>query len=142
MKGIEAINVIILIILAIVTLLAVVLLFMGTINPAKSTSLQAATQTTCQKVNPAFCSENLADGPYAARMPVFDFDANHDGTLNEHDATAGYPYATAPADDNLASLCQNYYGCPSDASAEGDQTSWVSWRDCCLVKVCGCPSYA
>lgn len=142
MRGIEAINVIVILVLAVITLLAVMLLFMGVINPAKSTSLQAATQVACQKVNPSFCKScnepvDVQSCLYAAMMPVFDFDANHNGTLNEHNP--GGAYATTAGDDNLDSLCYNYYGCPN---ARTTTTSLAQWRDCCLIKVCGCPSYS
>jgi len=93
MKGIEAINAIIILVLGVLTLLAVLGLFMGVWTPAgKGTSLQAATQTTCAKINPAFCK----DSSRAARMPVFDFNANNQDGINEH--------TTAPATGCVAKI--------------------------------------
>ena len=141
MKAIELpINVMVIIVIAVIVLLAIVALFFGAWNPiGKSISLVAATKAVCQKINPTFCNANSdssmphANG-YAARMPVDDFDANKNGTLNDRHPNP--PWATSYKDDNLEMLCDNYYGCgPSSLMTESD---WATWDNCCLVKVCGC----
>jgi hypothetical protein len=146
MKGIEAINAIIILVLGVLTLLAILGLFMGVWTPAKGgTSLQAATSVTCQKINPAFCADTSQNRALQARMPVDDFDADGDGKINERkenippDSWATCGHTTCPGgdtDDNLEELCYHYYGCRAGLS---DETAWLEWRECCVVKVCGCP---
>jgi len=154
MKALEAISALILLILGILTILAIVGLTMGQWLPARvGTSLETATKLTCQKVNPALCKTGVDPNiPHlnmnAARMPVFDFDANKNGTVNEHhpESFVGGAWITSYLDDNLESLCHFYYGCRIEicagphSSAECD-ADWSEWTDCCLVKVCGCPNY-
>ena len=148
MKGITAIEAVIILVLGVITLIAILGIFMGTWSPAKAgVSLQAATQASCQQVNPSFCKGLYPNWPdagfahsdmFAARMPVYNFNANKDaaGLLNEH-VTDG-TFKTSAGNDNLEALCQYYYGC---AQAGTTDATWTTWTRCCLVNVCGCPMY-
>jgi len=142
MKAITAIDSIIILVLGILALVAILGLFMGVWNPAKSgTSLQTATQTTCQKVNPTFCKTNTDPAiphanMYAARMPVYDFDVNGNQTTNDHHPDG--VWRTMGGDDNLEMLCYNFYGCRIQLTGEFE---WSQWSQCCLEKVCGCQRY-
>ncbi|MEM3610296.1 MAG: hypothetical protein QW076_05345 [Candidatus Anstonellales archaeon] len=116
-------------VLGVIALLAILGLFMGVWTPAKGgTSLQAATQATCAKINPIYCKEPCI----AARMPVYDFDANKNGILNEH--AKDNSGLVAHNQDNFVQLCYNYYGVP-------DNWGIASNVKRCLVDVCGCPNY-
>jgi hypothetical protein len=89
-------------------------------------------------------------------MPVYDFDANRNGVLNEHHPEP--PWRTSYCiDDNLETLCGFYYGCRIGGCDPGNPNSadcanidpslcnlrndddWKEWYECCIVKVCGCP---
>jgi hypothetical protein len=140
MKAIELpINALVIVVIVIVVLLAVISLFFGVWTPSGSmTTLESITQSTCMRVNPTFC-QSEPNPPYAnmyaARMPVYDFDANKNGILNEHNQDG--QWATSYQDDNLEMLCDNYYYCgPPSLITEAD---WKSWIGCCVKKVCGCP---
>jgi hypothetical protein len=140
MKGIELpINVLVIIVIVLVVLLAVVAMFFGGFTPATgSTSLQSATTATCMRVNPIYCNYNQDDyKTIAARMPVYDFDANNNDILNEHNPVSSY--ATSTGDDNLEMLCINYYNCQYGGSGGPTAPAWTAWYNCCLKKVCGCP---
>ena len=147
MKGLELpINIIIIIVIVLVVLLAVIAMFFGGINPASgSTSLQSATTATCLRVNPMYCDYTKVDYNgdqfkfLAARMPVYDFDANNDGILNTHNPELDEPgWGSKENEDNLEMLCINYYGCKKGGAWNND-ASWAAWYICCLKNVCGCP---
>jgi hypothetical protein len=85
-------------------------------------------------------------------MPVYDFDANKDGKINDFHVDA--PWITDYCiDDNLETLCGVYYGCDlpgktfSSVCDHGtDYGPFITnvdeeqeWYDCCVRKVCGCP---
>jgi len=143
MKGLELpISTVVIIVIALVVLLAMIALFFSVYSSSSgSTTLEIATRTTCSRINPTFCQRdsNPPHGNmYAARMPVYNFDANQNGSVNEHTPDSTWP--TSYEDDNLEMLCDNYYYCgPSSLITEAD---WTSWIDCCVVKICGCPAYA
>lgn len=117
MRGIEAINVIILIVLAVITLLAVVILFMGVVKTT-NVNLQAATQSACLKLRDLGC----LPGYDLSTISVENFDADKDGKLNG-------------AGDTLSALCQNYYGCVLDSMGSGS-----NFQNCCSVRICSCSS--
>jgi hypothetical protein len=155
MKAIELpINALVIIVIVLVVLLAVISLFFGVWTPTGSlTTLESATQSTCMKVNPMFCKGSYPNFPddffehsnmYAARMPVYNFDADKDGEINEHHSNDDGPFATCGhttcthggTDDNLEELCYYYHGCNVDLQ---NDNAWLDWYKCCLKKVCGCP---
>ncbi len=144
MKGMELpINALVIIVIVIVVLLAVIAVFTGTLEPSSSgTTLQSATTATCLRVNPIYCDYTKKDYDgddykfIAARMPVYDFDANGDGILNTH--TPEEQWGSHEGEDNLEMLCINYYGCKNGGAYHND-ASWAAWYMCCLKKVCGCP---
>lgn len=68
-----------------------------------------------------------------ARVPVFDFDVNKNGTINDHRKTG--TYVTAAGQDNLEMLCVNFYGCAGHPTIG----AWAGGgKKCCATKVCGC----
>jgi len=125
MKAMEAINAIIILILAILAILAVLAFFIGAWAPAKSgVSLEAAARATCQKIYPSLCNNAYL----SCRMPVFDFDANQDGLLNNHtrDPASGDVDHFA---DNFCQLCWRYYN-----------GGWCKrFIEVCMMGLCGCP---
>jgi len=134
MKALEAINTLIILILGIVTLLAVAALLTGGFSSSRGgISLETATQTTCKKINPAFCREPGK----SARMPVFDFDANKRNGTNEH----SYNLVTNCVycdQDTFEALCHFYYGGPTPCSAPWPEENFINK---CMVELCGCPKY-
>jgi len=144
MKAITAINAIIILVLGVLTLLAILGLFLGVWNPAKGgTSLQAATQSICKTINPVYCHpKSFNDCWIIERLPVMDFDANKNGVVNEHVISVenGITLPTRWKDDNFLNLCYNFYGGPERIDQTDQQKE--QFISVCLVKVCGCPRYA
>ena len=133
------INAMIILVLGILILVGILALFTGVWKPAAGgTSLETATQTTCLRAR-AFC-DYITYGTKLARVPVFDFDANKNGTINDHRAPTVAAevgkYVTAAGQDNLEMLCVNFYGCAGHPTTG----AWSGGgRKCCAVQVCGCP---
>ena len=162
MKGIELpINILVIIVIVLIVLLAVVSLFFGVYTPSSSsTTLQAATSATCMRVNPTLCNlQSDADIPssrtYAARTPVYNFDANKNGIINDFHQDGQWA-TTYCIDDNLEQLCGFFYGCSIGGCTPGEtldtfdpfnpsnynlqtEDDWREWNKCCLKRVCGCP---
>jgi hypothetical protein len=137
MKGLELpINALVIIVIVIIVLLSVAALFFGVYTPSSSeTTLQSATTATCMRVNPIYCDYTQDDYKIiAARMPVYDFDANGDGVLNTH--VPDGQWVTTTGNDNLEMLCIKYYNCQHGGLTD---TSWAAWYKCCLKGVCSCP---
>ena len=150
MRGAELpLNTLIIIVLCLIVLIAVVVLFFGVWNPGKgATTLQIATQTACLKVNPTTCGRYDGTQP---RTPVYDFDANKDGTINVFHPEL--PWMTSYCiDDNLETLCGFYYGCNlpgkvfSNVCNNGvvvdffiiTEEEQKEWNNCCIKRICGC----
>jgi len=135
MKGIAAIDALIMIVIGVIAIIAILGLFMGVWTPAGTgTSLEAATRTTCERINTALCKESSL----AARTPVYDFDANKNGVLNEH----GIDLGTGCIDynnDTFEQLCWRFYGGPASWAPPGSMERFI---DRCMVQVCGCPKYS
>jgi hypothetical protein len=155
MKGISLpINAIVIIVLILAVLLVVSILFFNVLTSSgKTTNLESATKSVCQKVS-MFCRDIKNNAQ--PRIPVDDFDANKDGVINEHTYdTLENQVTTYCIDDNLEALCGFYYGCKINPCPSGDKTGfdphnqanynlvnevdWKDWHQCCMVKVCGCP---
>ncbi len=137
MKGIAAIDALIIVVIGVVAIIAILGLFMGVWTPVGiGTSLEAATQIACKKINPALCKESSL----AARTPVFDFDANKDtnSVLNEHDIDPGTGCVEFVG-DTFEQLCHHYYGGPPSWVPPNSMEMFI---DRCMVQVCGCPKYS
>jgi hypothetical protein len=133
MKAITAIHAVIVIVLGVLTIMAILALFLGSYNPAaQGVSLEAATRSVCQKINPTYCK----DPGHAARTPVDNFDVNGNGILNERATNADM--CVRCDQDTFEQLCHIYYGGPTPCSVSWDEEGFINT---CLVKVCGCPKY-
>ena len=126
MKAISLpIETLVIVVIVVIVLIAVIALFFNVWSPSSAgTSLQAATNAACMRVNPTFCNvQSDAAMPssrtHAARTPVYDFDADGDGNYGV-DAT-GTP---VDSDDTLLALCQTYYNINIDSE--------------CRTQVCHC----
>lgn len=146
MKGVELpINTIIIVVIALIVLIALVALFFGTYNPTSgSTSLQAATSATCMRVNPTLCSgvsaaDAAANAVKAARMPVYDFDANKNGVSNDHTTPCPDGQMTCGGEDNLEMLCSKYYGINGCCVGGVCCAPTSPFVQDCMKGVCGCP---
>lgn len=125
MKGIEfPISTILVIIIVLAVGITILYIFSGSLTPpANSTTLDMATKATCAKIS------FFTDKMMWARIPVDNFDANKNGNVNDHTPNGVYP--TSFGDDNLESLCYNFYNC------DWAGANWDNWRQCCIVRICG-----
>lgn len=125
MKGVEfPISAILVMIIVLAVGITLLYIFSGTLNPsAKSVTLDIATKATCSKIS------LFTDQMMWARIPVDDFDANGNGNTNDHNPVGIYP--TSPNDDNLETLCHNFYYCDFAG------LDWEKWRKCCIIRICG-----
>ncbi|HLC51328.1 MAG TPA: hypothetical protein VJH90_03055 [archaeon] len=129
-KGLELpVNMLVVIAIAVIVLLGVVALYLvGFGGPASGITLQSITTNACQDLLRAgTCSD--ANAVFSVQIPKFD--ANKDGTSNPG---PGKPTATSKGQDNLGTLCINYY------AATYDTTKLNDFREACNVRVCGCSS--
>ena len=133
MKGITAINAVIILVIGVITIIAIMGLFMSVWTPAKGgTSLQAATQVTCSRITTMGCPPRPGSLMDYSGIYVDGFDANQDGVINPgNSATTGC--ATNEACDNLYILCVRQYGCVWDNNNYGS-----NFMNCCQKRICGC----
>ncbi|MHA1686747.1 MAG: hypothetical protein ACTSYD_10125 [Candidatus Heimdallarchaeaceae archaeon] len=109
MKGIEpATTTLVVIVLGATVLVSYLATFSGVWpSQTQGTTLENAKNSACNALLSANCFPSTAD------IPVRDFDADKDGSINDPDGS-----------DNLLALCQNYYG--------------VTTEEECKTKVCKC----
>jgi len=128
MKGIEfPISTILVIIIVLAVGITILYVFSGALTPpANSTTLDMATKATCAKIS------LFTDKMMWARIPVDNFDANKNGNVNDRTPDPGPPtLPTSKGDDNLESLCKNFYNC------DWASVNWDNWRQCCITRICG-----
>ena len=153
-KGVSLpINTIIIVVIAVIVLIALIAMFSGVFSQSSSSmSLEAATKAACQNVNPSLCISGKFD-IRQARTPVKGFDANKNGKINDAHYDPTYNTLTTYCiDDNLETLCGNYYGCDlsiktfSSVCRNGvdagkfiiTPTDEQEFYDCCIRRVCNC----
>ncbi|MEM5782738.1 MAG: hypothetical protein QXD43_06150, partial [Candidatus Aenigmatarchaeota archaeon] len=113
-----------------------------------------AKNEACSRVDKNILPTDTNNRAKLARVPVYDFDANKDDKVNDFHKDGTLPTSYC-IDDNLESLCANYYGCdlngkwqnvchPEDPSKISEFLSndadWQNWYDCCIKNVCNVPS--
>jgi hypothetical protein len=100
MKGAELpINTLVVLVLLVIVLIAVILFFYDPYRRAVgSVDLNTAKSNACTLLTQMVCSGK------AQNIPVNDFDANKDGTIN--------------SGDNLLELCKNYYNIEDDSDCK------------------------
>ncbi len=133
MKGIAAIDALIIVVIGVVAIIAILGLFMGVWTPTSGgTSLTTAKNLACQKLTTTGCAVDPRD------IPIEGFDADKDGTLDPcswrgganpacEETICGIP-AGADTGDTLFSICVCHLGLPDDPDG---------CRDCMRV-ICGC----
>jgi hypothetical protein len=121
MKAITAIHAVIVIVLGVLTIMAILALFLGSYNPAaQGVNLETARSSACKTVVSLGCDTTME----VRNIVVENFDADVDGKIDPGRVFDWNDPFNANNNDNLASLCYNYYGVDNDAD--------------CMVIVCGC----
>jgi len=136
MKGIAAIDALIMIVIGVIAIIAILGLFMGVWTPASGgTSLTTAKNLACQKLTITGCAVHPAD------ISIEDFDADKDGQLDPCSGQQGNNPACLGANcgpggastgDNLWSICVCHLGLPQTIPGCSD----------CMRVICGCDSDA
>jgi hypothetical protein len=126
MKGMELpISTIVIIVIVLVVLLAVIAFFFGVWNPGVSgINLEGVKNNACQILVSTGCVDTRL-------VLVNDFDADRDGTLGTDETGSGWTWGRSVCGgtvstngDNLAALCQCYYG--------------ILDEDSCKSQICNC----